>query len=190
MNETKIKIRGLTPILMHNGQLADPISKATLALAELTGKRNKTEADHLAISKCEWLGGLYVDDRERPCLPGEVLESCLVEGAKRHKLGKLAKGGIIVFGNFPLEYEGPKSIDALWDHGGFLKRSAVRVGQARVIRSRPMFPKWECSFVIQWDESMIKNEAMLLEIAHSAGQAGVGDYRPKFGRFEVVLGKK
>lgn len=186
MNTTTINIIGLTPLLMHNGQLADPIASATLQLAKLTSKRNKTVDDHKAIGKCEWYGGLYVDEKERPCLPGEVIEAALVEGAKKHKLGKVAKGGIIVFGNFTLVHDGPKSIDALWAHGGYMKRSAVRVGQARVIRTRPMFPKWSCKFDVQWDPQLVKDEDQLFDICHSAGMSGIGDYRPKFGRFEVA----
>src|SRR5690606_22236343 len=109
--------------------------EATQALARLTSKRKKTIDDHKAIGKCEWYGGLYVDDDGLPCLPGEVIEACLVEGAKKYKLGKVAKGGLVVDGNFKLVYDGPKSVDGLWEHGGFLKRAGVKVGTSRVIRS-------------------------------------------------------
>ena len=186
MNTTAITIRGLTPLLMHNGRLADPIDPAAEALAKLTGKRKKTREDHLAVSKCEWYGSLYVDEKGAPCLPGEVIEAALVEGAKKFKLGKVAKGGIIVFGNFALEYEGPKNVDKLWAAGGHLKRAGVKVGMARVIRSRPIFPEWSVSFDVQWDPSLVKDEDQIFEIASSAGLTGIGDWRPKFGRFEVV----
>ena len=186
MNTTKITIKGLTPLLMHNIQLADPLSNAAMTLAKLTSKRNKTHDDHKAVAKAEWYGGLYVDEKLRPCLPGEVVEGAIIEGAKRHRLGQAAKGGIIAYGNFPLEYDGPKSIDKLWEHGGFMKRSAVRVQKARVIRTRPMFPQWSCTFTIQWDPQMIASEDQLMDIVETAGVVGIGDYRPKFGRFEVT----
>lgn len=186
VNQTKIKIRGLTPLLMHSGRLADPIDPATLALARLTGKRKKTVEDHHAIGKCEWTGGLYVNDKGAPCLPGEVIEACLVEGAKKSRRGKDAKSGIVVVGDFALEYDGPKTIEKLWEHGGFRKRAAVRVGQAKVMRTRPIFPEWSCTFTVQWDPAVIKDAESILEIAEAAGQAGIGDWRPKFGRFEVV----
>lgn len=186
MNTTKIRITGTTPLIMHNGRLADPLDPFTQALAKLTCKKQKTLEDHKAVSKAEWYGSLYTDDDGRPCLPGEVLEAALVEGAKKFKLGKVAKGGIIVVGNFPLEYDGPKNIDKLWDHGGYLKRSAVKVQMSRVMRSRPIFPQWTCSFDVLWDPSMLKDEDQLSEIATAAGQSGVGDWRPKFGRFQTV----
>ena len=185
MNMTRVSIRGLTPLIMHSGRLADPCDPATIALARLTGKRKKTIDDHKAISECEWRGGMYVDDGGRPCLPGEVIEAALVEGAKKFKLGKVAKGGIIVYGDFALEFDGPKTVDALWSHGGFLKRAGVKVGMARVIRSRPIFSGWSCSFDVQWDPELLRDEDQVMEIVASAGQSGICEWRPKFGRFEV-----
>lgn len=186
MNTTTIKIRGLTPLLMHNGQLADPLNDATKALAKLTSKKNKTEADHLAVRKCEWEGGLYLDDKGSPCIPGELLEASLVEGAKKFKLGKVAKGGIIVFGNFKLDYSGPKTAAGIWKDGGYIKLAGVKIGNRRIIRSRPMFAEWACTFDVQWDDQLVKDEEQVIEIATSAGMTGIGDWRPKYGRFEVV----
>ena len=186
LNQTTITIKGITPLIMHNGRLADPLDEATQALAKITGKRKKTHDDHLAMAKCEWYGGLYTDEDGAPCLPGEVIESCLVEGAKKYKLGKVAKGAVVVDGNFALEYDGPKDIDKLWERGGFVKRAGVRVAQARVIRRRPIFPAWSCAFVVSWDASMIRDLSQLMEIVESAGSSGIGDWRPKFGRFEIV----
>jgi hypothetical protein len=183
---TTITIRGLTPLIMHNGQLADPLNEHAKALSKLTKKKNKTDDDQLAVRKCEWHGGLYVDEKGAPCLPGEVIEAALAEGAKKYKLGKVAKGGIIVDGNFAIDYDGPKKIEKLWEHGGFIKLAGVKVQQKRVIRSRPMFPAWSCTFDVQWDPSLVKDEEQLFEIVEAAGQSGIGDWRPKFGRFEVV----
>jgi hypothetical protein len=182
---TTFTIKGITPIIMHNGQLSDPLNEHTQALAKLTSKRKKTLEDHKAVSKCEWHGGLYVDEDGAPCLPGEVIEAALCEGAKKYKLGKAAKGGIIVAGNYKLEYKGPKQIDKLWADGGFMKRASVKVGQARVIRTRPIFPVWSCTFDVQWDSSLVNDESTLHEIVEAAGVSGIGDWRPKFGRFEV-----
>jgi len=185
MKTTEIKIRGLTPLIMHNGRLSDPLDENTQALARLTSKRNKTLDDHRAVSKCEWYGGLYVDADGAPCLPGEVIEACLVEGAKKYKLGKAAKGGVIVEGNYALKFKGPKDPDKLWADGAYLKRASVKIGTNRVIRSRPIFAEWAVEFDVQWDPKIIKDETTVLEIVDAAGQSGIGDWRPKFGRFEI-----
>lgn len=186
MKATTVTIRGITPLIMHNGQLADPLNEHAQALARLTAKRKKTLDDHREIGRVEWMGGLYLDEKLCPCLPGEVIEGALVSGAKKFKAGKDAKSGIVVVGNFALIYDGPKDAAKLWDTGKHLKRAGVKVGQARVIRSRPIFPTWACKFTIDWDPQVIKDERTLLEIVESAGQCGIGDWRPKFGRFEVA----
>ena len=186
MNTTSVRIEGLTPLIMHNGHLADPLDEASKALAKLTKKKQKTEADHLAVRKCEWYGGLYVDEHGAPCLPGEVLEGCLAEGAKKYKLAKTVKGAVIIDGNWPIIYTGPKDIDKLWEGGGHIKLAGVGLRGQRVIRCRPMFPEWSIEFEVQWDPTMLKDEEQLFEIVEAAGMCGVGDWRPKFGRFEVV----
>jgi len=185
MNTTTLNFNSLMPLIMHSGRLADPLDPASQMLKKLTDKKKKTHSDHLEVSKCEWYGSLYVDDDGKPCLPGEVLEACLVEGARKFKLGKVAKGGLVVLGNFALQFNGPKTADELWENGGYLKRAGVRIGQQRIIRSRPIFPAWACSFEVMWDPGLITDEGQLFDIARSAGQSGIGDWRPKFGRFEV-----
>lgn len=185
MNTTKVTLRGLTPLLMHNGNLADPLHASTIALAKCTAKRKKTGDDHREIARVEWMGGLYVNEKGAPCLPGEVIEAALAEGARKTKRGKDAKAGILCEGDFALDYDGPKSAEKLWEHGGFVKRAGVRVQRARVIRTRPMFPEWSVKVAIQWDPLVIKDESDLLDIVADAGRSGICEWRPKFGRFEV-----
>lgn len=188
MNTTNVKFKGLTPLLMHNGCLADPLNPVVKELSALVkkAKKSKTDADQIAVRRAEWYGSLYVNSDNRVCLPGEILEACLVEGAKRYRLGKAARGGLIVPDDAVLDYDGPKSIDKLWDHGGFVKLAGVRIGQNRVIRSRPVFPVWSVSFDAMWDPELIKDAAEFRSILESAGLTGIGDWRPKFGRFQIV----
>jgi len=186
MKTTTFTIRGLTPLIMHNGQLADPLNEMARALKKLTDKKKKTDADLLEIRRCEWNGGLYVNNKGAPCLPGEVLEGALQEGARKLTLGKQVKGGIIIEGDWALQYPGPKTVEGLWDSGNYLKLAGVKVKQNRVIRARPIFPSWECTFDVQWDPSIIKSDDQLVDIVETSGITGVGDWRPKFGRFEVI----
>ena len=186
MKTTTITIQGVTPLLMHNGRLADPLDPAAKAIAAISKKRSKTDEDHYALRKAEWYGSLYTDSDGEPCIPGECIEACLVDGAKRYKLGKASKGGIIIDDDVKIQYKGPKNIDKLWDDGGYIKVAGVKVQRNRVIRSRPMFPEWSLTFDVLWDEFAIEDEDRLFEIVESAGRCGLGDWRPKFGRFELV----
>jgi hypothetical protein len=62
----------------------------------------------------------------------------------------------------------------------------VVISRSRIMRSRPEFKEWECSFTIEIINEDI-NKSILKEILQSAGKfQGVGDFRPEYGRFEVV----
>jgi len=65
------------------------------------------------------------------------------------------------------------------------RRPAV-IQRQRIVKSRPRFNSWQIEFTINFDETRIKKET-LKQVLEEAGQSkGIGDYRPKFGRFEVL----
>lgn len=188
MKATRIMVRGITPLLMHNGQLADPLSPATQALSRAAKKKAKTDADHLDVRRLEWYGSLYLDDDGHPIVPSEMMEAAIVEGARRMRKGREAVRGIVLDGHARLIYKGPKTADGLWAAGKkFVKTAGVKVQRNRVIRTRPMFTEWAAEFVVMWDDSEIQSDADLAEILAYAGRSGIGDWRPKFGRFEVEV---
>lgn len=186
MNVMKLKIIGTRPLLLHSDKFADPLNPLTKAHKELTAKRKKTDDDHEAIAKSEWIGGLYIDEAG-PYLPGINLESCMVGGGKLSKLGTQIKRSVEVMDErCYLQYDGPKTPEGLWD-AGFYDARSVKVQQARLMRYRPMFRKWSCAVEIAFDPESI-NEAHVLKCMADGGQfCGVGDYRPKFGRFTVEV---
>jgi len=59
IQEVKVRLEGLTPIMMHNGQLADPLNKFVKAAKPYSSKRGKTEEDYAVLAYIEWWGGLY-----------------------------------------------------------------------------------------------------------------------------------
>src|SRR5689334_21733488 len=107
---------------MHNGQLADPLNQWSKSIAQISGKKNKTEADHREIARREWYGALYISNGE-PCIPGEMIEAALIKGAMKEKRGPAAKAGLLVPDHAKLEYEGPRTPDELWEDGGFQLRA-------------------------------------------------------------------
>lgn len=54
------QITGVSPLLMHNGRLADPLDPLVKDIKKLSCKRPKTEADLERITKLEFLGSLYL----------------------------------------------------------------------------------------------------------------------------------
>jgi hypothetical protein len=187
METLTVKIEGASPLLMHNGQLADPLNEHARALSDAvkTAKKSKTDAAWEAAYKIEFFGSLYLDDKLEPCLPGEVLEALIVEGAKKTKQGKEVKAGVIVDGNFALDYAGPRTADKLWKARMF-KTATVKIRQDRVVRTRPMFTQWGCTFNVQFNPELVNRKDLIKFIEKAGAEVGVGDYRPRYGRFVVV----
>jgi hypothetical protein len=178
------KITGVAPLLMHNGQLADPLNDHSKALKRITSKRNKTDADHEEMARLEWFGSLYLKDG-KPCLPGEILEAAFVAAAKKQKQGKQAQAGIFCPDSYPLLYDGARKPEQLWGDRDYRHTVGVRVQQNRVSRTRPIFRNWSCKIEVQYDDELLNAEEVN-DIVRIAGEIiGVGDWRPKYGRFKV-----
>lgn len=175
---------GLAGLVMHNGQLIDPLNPFARAIKTVSARRTKTEADHEELAKLEFMGGLYLAGGV-PCLPGEMVEACLLQGARRSKQGKLAAAAVIVEHACPLLYDGPAEPEALWAIEQFRLRAAVRVGTARVMRTRPIFRGWAAVVTVEHDDKVIDAADVIKWATVAGAEIGLGDWRPRFGRFAV-----
>jgi hypothetical protein len=182
--EFRIKIEGTEGLLMHNARLSNPLDPAARELKKLTGKRSKTEEDYEAVACAEFAGGLYLDDVVGPYLPADNLFRCLWDAAKKTKSGVKIKEGLIITSLVnPLVYDGPRDPAGLWGNENFRHFASVKVGMQRVIRCRPFFQSWKTEAEGFIDTSIIELYE-LKQIAETAGmRIGLGDWRPKYGRF-------
>lgn len=178
----RFKITGVSPLVVHNGQLIDPLNPWSNSIAELTKKRAKTESDLIEIARREFLGSLYIGDG-RPCLPGEMLEAALVAGAKKSKEGVNARAGILVEKNARLDYPGPAEPLHLWEDTAFRLTVPVKIGQNRVMRTRPIFRSWSAEIEVGFLPSLVNASAVRRWLDVCGLQIGLGDWRPRFGRF-------
>jgi len=178
-----LRLVGLGPMLMHSARLADPCDAVTRALAAVTAKVDKTEADHARIAELEWHGGLWLFDG-KPCLPAQCIKRVLVDAAKKRKKGNVAKAAFMADRPAMLQYDGPKSVAELWADGRFLHREMARVQGSRTVRTRPCFPGWSATFSATFISSMM-SRTDVIQLFKLAGPYGVGDHRPEYGRFLV-----
>ena len=183
----EFKIEGVSPLLMHNGQLANPLNPLVKQMKAITGLRKKSDENHIEISRLEFRAGLYVSASGEIEIPSEVMESCLIEGAKKSKLGKQFKSSICIMENSTLDYGEKLSVDELWKRSEeFVDVRGVKVGQARVMRTRAIFRNWKLSFTVHYNADLVNPEQIHIALDDAGSQVGLCDYRPKFGRFEVV----
>lgn len=197
MKERSYTIKGTRPVLQHNERLADPLNQWAKELKRLAKKRNKTDEDHVAVSRAEFMGGLYIDEKG-PYVPEQWLEACLRGAAKQTKRGKAVQSALIVTEPARLEYKGPRGREDLWRAGSwsedgavpieqtFVLRATVGVSGARVIRSRPMFSNWGITFTVNYDENVLDATEIDSFVEIGGRLIGIGDWRPKFGRFVIT----
>ena len=51
----QIRFQGVSPLLCHNGQTADPRNAYSKAIKAISGKRKKTDSDYDEMARLEWL---------------------------------------------------------------------------------------------------------------------------------------
>lgn len=176
---------GVAPLILHNGQLSDPLSKWAKESKRVSSKRSKTDADHEMMAKIEFLGSLYMSNG-RPVIPAENIEAALTDGAKKMRRGPDAKAGLFVLQHAPIEYDGPHEPEELWKDERFRSRVSAKIQKSRIMRTRPIFNEWKIVVHIEYEDELL-NESDVRDFANKAGSiCGVGDWRPRYGRFVVA----
>lgn len=190
METIKVRIKAETPLLMHSGRLADPLDPATKELKALTGKVKKTDADHEAIAKCEWAGGLYLNE-DGPYIPACNLDACIKGAAKKQKLGtKFGAAVMVVEDAAKLVYQGPRDLDGMWK-AGYRDVRGVVISNKRLMRCRPMFKNWSAEFTVAFDPRDVNRESVVQAISDAGRAIGLGDMRPqkggRYGKFTAEV---
>ncbi len=193
LHKYRVEIRGLRKLICHNAeQLADPTSELSQKMKEITGMKKKTLEHHKQLADLEWVGGMYVDEKKTPIIPFTVLNGMICEAAKKHKLGKDMKAGLEVIDSPNIVHDGPKNatLDDLISNPRFRDKRLVNVQRNKVMRTRPCFPVWSLSFHLQCDPEVVKEHELKAVLETGGRIIGLCDYRPVFGKFEVVSFKK
>lgn len=184
----RITFTGTGPLLMHNGRLANQLDPATQAMKALTSKRKKTDDDLLDIARAEFMGGLYIDPDVGPYMPGENIERAIRDGATLTKNGMNVKRGLFIETDInPIAYAGPRTADELWADENFRLIRTVRNQQNRVSRTRPMFTDWRVAAEGTLDEAILDFRTLGSIVEQAGMYVGLGDWRPRYGRFTAEL---
>ena len=187
MEQINIRIVGTSPLMMHSDRLANPLAPETQAHKELTSKRKKTEDDHLAIARSEFVAGCYWTERDGFYIPGQNLDATFLAGAKLQKLGTHWKRGALVLENrVKLLHDGPATPAELWKAPEHVDCRGVKVGTAKIMRYRPVFLTWAAEMTISVNADVLNLSEARKAIEDGGALIGTCEYRPRFGRFEVT----
>lgn len=183
--ERTYRLKSSAPMLMHNGQTANPLNKFAKAMKQVSSKRVKTDADYEELARLEYSAALYMDETG-PVIPAQCIDAMITEAAKKQRKGKDAKAAVFCPDHAGLEYDGPRTVEELWGDESFRLVANVRIQSNRVVRTRPMFDDWTASVTLRYEETLV-NPGELDQWMDIAGNSvGIGDWRPRYGRFTVV----
>lgn len=188
MKKFNIHIEGTNPLIMHSARLANPLDVQSKSLKKISSKRQKTDDDYMEMARIEHGGGLYIGDQTGPFIPGDNIFRALWDAAKKTKQGvKFKEAVVITTDENALIYSGPRDVVGLWGDKNFVHEASVKVGTARIMRTRPIFKTWELDVEGIVDANILDFED-LKSIGETAGLViGLGDWRPRYGRFIATV---
>jgi len=186
-------LRGIRPLLMHNGRLRDPLDPHTKALASAVkkSKTSKSEDDILDVYRAEFIAGLYFDKKLGPVIPSDNLQALLTEGARKRKLGKQVEALVQVLEpeggatGYKVEYKGTRDPHKLFETDEHRFTKSCKVGQSAVMRTRPRFPQWALTFQLEITEGGPTTDQIQEALEDAGMLVGLGDWTPRYGRFAV-----
>jgi len=187
-----VSIKGITPLLIHNGRTASPLDVYAKRMKELTSKRKKTEEDIKNLLQIQWEGALYWHDERGLHMPTENVLAALLKAAKKHKMGPQISGFVFEEAiGFPIITDNHLSFEDLKKdpNNKFIK--PVTIQRSKTLSCRPIFNNWEMVFSFSVDEDVITLSDIKTIIATMSSRIGLGVWTPShpkpgsFGRFLI-----
>jgi len=190
-HQVDLALYGNSALLMNSGE-ADRDSETYRAYFNLGKVRNKTLEQEAQLRKLEWTLALYLDADLGPYIPSQNVKEVLRSAATKWKKGEDVKRSLVVVEyRVPLEYEGPRTEDELWEQGFRDQRMVANAGmnRGRVLRCRPKFDWWSLRATLAYDPEDLDFD-LLEMIADRSQKYGLGDGRGiGFGAFSASLGE-
>jgi len=186
MAEITATLTGTRPLLLNCDRGANPLDPETIAFKMLNAKRGKTTENYEEVARAQWELSMYKTADGQPGLPGLNFEAAIRKAAMKSKRGKLVQEGVMVLDEMtPIIYTGPRNMDALFKVAADVR--AVVVGGKRVMKARPIFRQWQLVYTVQFDPEIVDAENLMEFIATAGRLIGIGDFRPRFGRFTATF---
>lgn len=171
----EITIQGTADFLYHKWNVEAVEEKSRAKKGSTTKKTDNIESY------------VYRNDKGELCIPGEYLRQSTIGAAKfrqdprspRKSAQDLFKAAVVAV--TPLASLGTKA----WDYED--KRRVV-IQRSAITRTRPaMKAGWTVKIQLQCNLPEYVSPSLLNEVVQQAGKLiGIGDFRPTYGRFQVV----
>ena len=189
MKQLKVEIEGIVPLMLHNTRLSNPLDAETKKHKEISGKRKKSDEDHEWLAQHEWDMSLYLNTDNEVVILDVMIESVIENGAKSFKRGRQFKSSLWISESARLKNPSTGryyKFDAIRNNESHYDTRPVRVGTAKIMRTRPIFNEWGIEFEVFYDDTILNSNEVKDAIKAGGLLNAIGDYRPKYGRYKIV----
>lgn len=179
MEKVKIRIEGISPLIMHRFAVDD----------DLTQKISKSKKKDQKRTQDDVKQYLYTNEDGKLVQPSTHIIGCMKKagakflitgGGKQTYKNIIGSGAVIINPDMILHEKQEWEVD----------KRAVVIKQARIIRERPILKKWSLTFEAEYDEDEIPKSTLNEILEHAGKRVGIGDFRPEkggpYGRFMIT----
>jgi hypothetical protein len=174
MKTIGVRIRGTQPLLQHKMSSTEEAQMKSKVKQSIGQKKGDNPEDYLYLHE-----GII-------CQPSEHIYQAIVKRMSGYKIqgqGKktykdMAKGCITIFPEF-IPHENPNwVVDE--------RTVVIPSTKGRIMRKRPRFNEWSLTFTIKVINDFMPAEVIKSALEDAGREGGIGDYRPRYGLFEVT----
>jgi hypothetical protein len=171
MKKVKVLIKSMCALLMNRFDIEGQNEG-------VQAKRKDTKYD----PETDAWKAAYFDKEQGFYLPSSHVEGALKKAGAEYKIKGTKSYKETILSSVFVEEEKLFLNKKQWDE---IDRQAAKIQQARIVRSRPRFNSWQTTFHINFNDERITPEVLKQILVEAGATKGVGDYRPKYGRFTV-----
>jgi len=213
MQQYRVTLKGLTPLLMHSDNLS--FAEKVKAWQKDPANKELSQAGDDRSPAWTWIGYLYHNGTNLS-IPADNLMTVLRDGGSKvvnkgkETFKKQTQAGIMIDGQgFDLlvggdtipvqpfnqligENDFPTHMQAAEDNGFELLVKRAKVGGSKHVRVRPMFREWQAvgTFTVMDPETSGLHQEVLERILNQAGAlVGIGDWRPSSPKSSGTFGR-
>jgi len=158
-------------------------------------KPNKAKEDKLEAERANWREKLYFDENGDTFIPGENFHQCLKDGAQywgqkipgegnKTYTDVILKSIVVDDADLGLNKNDPLFIPFGKNCNG--NPSKGKKSGCKVYKIRPILMPWQCTFTFHVMDARLTFPVLNTIINYAGTFAGIGDWRPVYGRFEIV----
>lgn len=174
MKQIKTTIKGIAPLLQHKMSLGQE--------AQLASQTKKVEGQAKGDKPEEYL--YMIGDKI--CQPSEHIVQAILKRLSNYKIQGKGKKTYKEMGQGSLGIKEDMIVHKNQNWTVDSRTVVIPATRGRAVRLRPKLEQWELTFTLELFNDDFPVEVLKSALDDAGREGGLGDYRPRFGRFIVT----